>query len=81
LRKQFYVETYTKKPVPVIIRLLKNQGELQRESTEEFKDGQRFRAGCEDSISVLKRVFNPDFSKPQRVQRTQRVKYLLLKEL
>jgi len=35
----------------------RNQPELQRESTEEFKDGQRFRAGCEGSISVLKRVF------------------------
>jgi IS5 family transposase len=34
-----------------------NQQEYERESTEEFKDGQRFRAGCEGSISVLKRVF------------------------
>ncbi len=36
----------------------RNQAEYQRECTEEFKDGQRFRAGCEGSISVLKRVFN-----------------------
>lgn len=35
----------------------RNQAEYERESTEEFKDGQRFRAGCEGSISVLKRVF------------------------
>jgi len=35
----------------------RTQPQLQRESTEEFKDGQRFRAGCEGSISVLKRVF------------------------
>ena len=32
--------------------------EFERESTEEFKSGQRFRAGSEGSISVLKRVFN-----------------------
>jgi IS5 family transposase len=32
--------------------------ERERESTEEFKSGQRFRAGSEGSISVLKRVFN-----------------------
>jgi IS5 family transposase len=36
----------------------RNRDEYERESTEEFKDGQRFRAGCEGSISVLKRVFN-----------------------
>lgn len=36
----------------------RSQAEYERESTEEFKDGQRFRAGCEGSISVLKRVFN-----------------------
>jgi IS5 family transposase len=36
----------------------RNQQEYVRECTEEFKDGQRFRAGCEGSISVLKRVFN-----------------------
>lgn len=35
----------------------RNQSEYDRESTEEFKDGQRFRAGCEGSISVLKRAF------------------------
>lgn len=32
-------------------------GEIARESTEAFKEGQRFRAGCEGSISVLKRAF------------------------
>ena len=31
--------------------------EDRRESTEEFKDGQRFRAGIEGTISVLKRAF------------------------
>ena len=31
--------------------------EYQRETTEEFLAGQRFRAGCEGSISVLKRAF------------------------
>ncbi len=36
----------------------RNREEYERECTEEFKDGQRFRAGCESSISVLKRVFN-----------------------
>jgi len=36
----------------------RNQTEYERESSEEFKDGQRFRAGCEGSISVLKRAFN-----------------------
>jgi IS5 family transposase len=36
----------------------RNQQEYERECTEEFKGGQRFRAGCEGSISVLKRVFN-----------------------
>ena len=36
----------------------RSQQEYERECTEEFKDGQRFRAGCEGSISVLKRVFN-----------------------
>jgi len=35
----------------------RNQAEYDRESSEEFKDGQRFRAGCEGSISVLKRAF------------------------
>ena len=31
--------------------------EMQREHTEAFKQGQRFRAGVEGSISVLKRAF------------------------
>jgi IS5 family transposase len=31
--------------------------EKQRESSEAFKAGQRFRAGCEGTISVLKRAF------------------------
>lgn len=35
----------------------RNHAEYYRESSEEFKDGQRFRAGCEGSISVLKRAF------------------------
>ncbi len=35
----------------------RNQEETQRETTEEFIAGQRFRAGAEGSISVLKRAF------------------------
>jgi IS5 family transposase len=35
----------------------RHQEETQRESTEEFIAGQRFRAGAEGSISVLKRAF------------------------
>ncbi len=35
----------------------RNQEEYERETTEEFVDGQRFRAGSEGSISVLKRAF------------------------
>jgi len=35
----------------------RNQAEYERETTEEFIDGQRFRAGSEGSISVLKRAF------------------------
>jgi transposase, IS5 family len=35
----------------------RTQEELVRESTEDFKEGQRFRAGSEGSISVLKRAF------------------------
>lgn len=34
--------------------------EDRRESTEEFKEGQRFRAGVEGTISVLKRAFKLD---------------------
>jgi IS5 family transposase len=36
----------------------RNEQEEERESCEAFKEGQRFRAGCEGSISVLKRAFN-----------------------
>ena len=35
----------------------RTQAEYERETTEEFIDGQRFRAGPEGSISVLKRAF------------------------
>ena len=35
----------------------RNQAEYDRETSEEFIDGQRFRAGSEGSISVLKRAF------------------------
>ncbi len=35
----------------------RNQDEYERETTEEFIEGQRFRAGSEGSISVLKRAF------------------------
>ncbi|MFA5863369.1 MAG: hypothetical protein WC975_01640 [Phycisphaerae bacterium] len=32
-------------------------GEITRENTEAFKEDQRFRSGCEGSISVLKQAF------------------------
>jgi len=35
----------------------RTQAEVERETTEAFIDGQRFRAGSEGSISVLKRAF------------------------
>jgi len=35
----------------------RNLAEAQRENSDKFKAGQRFRAGCEGSISVLKRAF------------------------
>ncbi len=35
----------------------RTQVEYERETTEAFIDGQRFRAGSEGSISVLKRAF------------------------
>jgi len=35
----------------------RNQEQYERETTEEFIEGQRFRAGSEGSISVLKRAF------------------------
>jgi len=35
----------------------RTQAEYERETTESFVDGQRFRAGSEGSISVLKRAF------------------------
>lgn len=35
----------------------RTEEEDEREGTEEFKDGQRFRAGIEGTISVLKRAF------------------------
>ena len=36
----------------------RTETEEAHEKSEEFVDGQRFRAGVEGSISVLKRVFN-----------------------
>jgi IS5 family transposase len=38
----------------------RNAEECRREKTEEFRDGQRFRAGVEGSISVLKRAYDLD---------------------
>jgi len=35
----------------------RNERETERESTEAFREGQRFRAGVEGSISVLKRAY------------------------
>jgi IS5 family transposase len=46
--------------IPVVSMAKKGRrtaDQTARESTEAFKDGQRFRAGCEGSISVLKRAF------------------------
>jgi transposase, IS5 family len=36
---------------------MRNQEETEREHTDAFRETQKFRAGCEGSISVLKRVF------------------------
>ena len=36
----------------------RNEDEYEREHSEAFIEGQRFRAGSEGSISVLKRAFN-----------------------
>lgn len=38
----------------------RNQEEINREHTDKFREAQRFRAGSEGSISVLKRVFGLD---------------------
>ncbi len=38
----------------------RNTQELARETSEDFREGQRFRAGSEGSISVLKRAFHLD---------------------
>ncbi len=38
----------------------RNAQELTRETSEDFREGQRFRAGSEGSISVLKRAFHLD---------------------
>lgn len=38
----------------------RNSQELARETSEDFREGQRFRAGSEGSISVLKRAFHLD---------------------
>jgi len=38
----------------------RNAEECRREKTEEFREGQRFRAGVEGSISVLKRAYDLD---------------------
>ncbi len=48
------------KKIPVVSIAKKgrrNQAEYERETSEAFIDGQRFRAGSEGSISVLKRAF------------------------
>ena len=47
----------------------RTQAEYERETTEEFIEGQRFRAGSEGSISVLKRAFKLEkcFSKDLRI--------------
>ena len=38
----------------------RTRGEAAREHSKDFQEGQRFRAGVEGSISVLKRVFDLD---------------------
>ena len=56
--EQVFVLEETITMVSICRKGRRNQREYERESSEEFKDGQRFRAGCEGSISVLKRAFN-----------------------
>lgn len=53
------IETLEKKITTVAIakKGRRNPEELAREHTGDFVDGQRFRAGCEGTISVLKRAF------------------------
>jgi IS5 family transposase len=38
----------------------RTEEEIDREHSEDFRDAQKFRAGCEGSISVLKRAFGLD---------------------
>lgn len=45
------------KTVSIAKKGRRTEQEYARETTEEFKEGQRFRAGSEGSISVLKRAF------------------------
>jgi len=56
--KQIFMLEETITTVSICKKGRRTQQEYERESSEEFKDGQRFRAGCEGSISVLKRAFN-----------------------
>ena len=58
LKHRFHVKKVKKLAYFITRNDRRNPQEYERESTEDFKDGQRFRAGCEGSISVLKRVFN-----------------------
>jgi IS5 family transposase len=56
--KQLLALEETIRTVSVCKKGRRNPAEDARESSEAFKEGQRFRAGCEGSISVLKRAFN-----------------------
>lgn len=52
--------SFLEEKIPVVSIAKKgrrNQEQYERETTEEFIEGQRFRAGSEGSISVLKRAF------------------------
>jgi hypothetical protein len=56
-------------------------GELKLDERDAGAEEWGYRPAAGSVSNVNPPSFSPDFSKPQRVQRTQRVKYLLLKEL
>jgi transposase, IS5 family len=56
--KQLLTPEETIPTVSICKKGRRSPAEETRESSEAFKHGQRFRAGCEGSISVLKRAFN-----------------------
>ena len=56
--KQLLALEETIRTVSICKKGRRTPAEEERESSKAFKEGQRFRAGCEGSISVLKRAFN-----------------------